>query len=66
MYEDEDCTLHTHFVDDKEDDDDREDCDDCDDDDKKCDSNYEEKMTMTMTIGVPGLAAPPSDPLSSP
>ena len=66
------CMLCRHFVDDKEDDDDkedvddREDCEDCDDDDKKCDSNYEEKMTMTMMIGVLGLAAPPSDPLSSP
>ena len=56
--------LCRHFVDDKEDDDDRKDCDDCDDDDEKCDND--EKMTMTMMIGVRCLAAPPSDPLSSP
>ena len=33
---------------------------------KEGDSDYDEKMTMTMMIGVLGLAAPPSDPLSSP
>ena len=66
MHEDEGCALCRHFVDDKEHDDGREDCDDYDDDDEICDSNYDEKMTMTMMIGVRCLAAPPSDPLSSP
>ena len=66
MYEDEGCALCRHFAHDKWDDDGKEDCNDYNDDDEKCDSDDDENMTMTMMIGVRCLAAPPSDPLSSP